>query len=227
MNPEYQQALVKIVEEDYGPATKILPCAKLYRGTQTRIVYCDDDRFADWSWLESLSNAAIKRKNDVIVSSGMQLEKYGVECKKPNFQPRAVDRVIKNDAVYRYARLQQKFFEIIKRKKLPKLNRSYYERSGYVDIAMGVGGVSVNPSFFDDACYDIPDVLWTVDDIWLSASYARQGIGIWADEIVKMPTGTAASNIADLASSIIEGKGRNAADQYAISYIQETFDVWK
>ena len=42
---------LKIVDYDYGPATKILPCALEYRGTNTRIIYGDDDRFADTSWL--------------------------------------------------------------------------------------------------------------------------------------------------------------------------------
>lgn len=219
--------LVKVVEEDYGPATKILPCARLHRGTQTRIVYCDDDRCADQNWLGDLSEAAKKRKNDVIVSVGASLALYSIDVENPNFQPRAVNQEFRNDFRYAWARLQQKFREIINRRKLAKPNRRYYEKSGYVDIAQGVGGVSVRPDFFDDACFDIPAVLWTVDDIWLSGSYARQGIGIWADDVVTMPTGTFASKIADLGSSVIEGHGRTAADLLCISYMQETFDIWK
>ena len=45
---------LKIVDYDYGPATKILQCALEYRGTNTRIIYGDDDRFADISLLDKI-----------------------------------------------------------------------------------------------------------------------------------------------------------------------------
>ena len=45
---------IKLIDYDYGPATKILPCAQAYRGTNTRIIYGDDDRFADTFWLDNM-----------------------------------------------------------------------------------------------------------------------------------------------------------------------------
>ena len=218
--------LVKVVDEDYGPATKILPCARQYRGTQTRIVYCDDDRFADPSWLEALLDAGRKRKDDVVISTGANMTHYDIDILNQKFLPRALNRNMRKEAHYIAARLRQTVLEVLKQRKLPKPTRSYYQEAGYVDIAMGVGGVSVRPDFFDDQCFDIPPVVWAVDDIWLSGCYARQGIGIWADNVVKMPTGTAASGTADLASSVIEDHDRFAADHRCISYMQETYGIW-
>ncbi|MEP4195701.1 MAG: hypothetical protein ABJL99_08720 [Aliishimia sp.] len=218
--------VVKVVDEDYGPATKVLPCARAHRGTQTRIVYCDDDRFADPNWLKALLDASLQRKDDVVVSAGCQMSLYDIDLDQPTFLPRAVERNMRKDANYLVSRLKQKISELVKQRKLPKPTRAYYEDAGYVDIAMGVGGVSVRPDFFDDLCFEIPPVLWAVDDIWLSGSFARQGIGIWADNTVRMPTGTSASQTADLASSVIEDHGRAAADRRCIAYMQKTFGVW-
>lgn len=96
-----------------------------------------------------------------------------------------------------------------------------------MDFALGCGGVSVRPDIFDDIFYDIPAGLWAVDDIWLSGSYTRKDIGIWASNIGKMPTETSAGNTPALASSIIEGHDRHNADRHCLSYIQEKYGIWK
>ena len=41
-------------------------------------------------------------------------------------------------------------------------------KAGFADILQGLGGVVVRPDFFDDEAFDIPDILWAVDDVWLS-----------------------------------------------------------
>jgi hypothetical protein len=51
-------------------------------------------------------------------------------------------------------------------------------KSGYIDILEGWDGVVVRPEFFDDFAWQIPDILWTVDDVWLSGCLERQGIPI-------------------------------------------------
>ncbi len=218
--------MVKVLDEDYGPATKVLPCARLNRGTQTRIVYGDDDRFCDHYWLETLLAASTRRPNDVIVSAGMTLKNYEMEGGKTTFLPRAERKKVRTDYQYLAARLQQKALEILKGSKRQKPARRHYEKAGYVDFALGLGGVSVHPDFFDDICYDIPPVLWAVDDVWLSGNYTRQGIGIWADDAVKMPTETSAAHTASLASSVNDGHDRWAADRGCISYMQEKYDIW-
>ena len=218
---------VKIVDHDYGPATKALPCAQAYRGTKTRIIYGDDDRFADTSWLDNVLKANVERPEDVIVSSGMTLENYGLATKNQTLTPRAKRAKVKYDLNYLARRLRQKFLEISTNKKQYKPARCNYSESGYVDIAMGVGGVSVRADFFDDICFEIPEILWPDDDIWLSGSFIRQGKGIWASNQIKMPVDTGASNISGLAHSIINGKHRNQTALDGILYMQKTYDIWK
>jgi hypothetical protein len=217
---------VKIIDHDYGPATKALPCAKAYRGTNTRIIYGDDDRFADTSWLDNMLKCSDERPEDVIVSSGMTLQNYGLMLKNQNFFPRAKRAKIKYDFEYLARRLVQKFFETTTSKSRIKPARCNYSSSGYVDIALGVGGVSVRADFFDESFFEIPEILWPDDDIWLSGNYLRQGRGIWASNKIRFPVDSGASNTSGLAFSIINGKDRNKTALDGILYMQELYDIW-
>ena len=217
---------VKIIDHDYGPATKALPCAKAYRGTNTRIIYGDDDRFADTSWLDNMLKCSDERPEDVIVSSGMTLQNYGLMLKNQNFFPRAKRAKVKYDFEYLARRLVQKFFETTTSKSRIKPARCNYSSSGYVDIALGVGGVSVRADFFDESFFEIPEILWPDDDIWLSGNYLRQGRGIWASNKIRFPVDSGASNTSGLAFSIINGKDRNKTAMDGILYMQELYDIW-
>ena len=217
---------VKIIDHDYGPATKALPCAKAYRGTNTRIIYGDDDRFADTSWLDNMLKCSDERPEDVIVSSGMTLQNYGLMLKNQNFLPRAKRAKVKYDFEYLARRLVQKFFETATSKSRIKPARCNYSSSGYVDIALGVGGVSVRADFFDESFFEIPEILWPDDDIWLSGNYLRQGRGIWASNKIRFPVDSGASNTNGLAFSIINGKDRNKTALDGILYMQELYDIW-
>ena len=53
--------------------------------TNTRIIYGDDDRFADTSWLDNMLKCSDERPEDVIVSSGMTLQNYGLMLKTKTF----------------------------------------------------------------------------------------------------------------------------------------------
>lgn len=225
--PEVPEGVqVKVVETDFGPATKVLPCALAYRGTNTRIIYGDDDRFADTGWLDEILKITAKRPDDAIVSAGMTLANYDLFATKDDFLPRAERKRVKYDFEYLIARARQKIMEVGTGKSLRKPARKHYQQSGYVDFALGLGGVSVQANFFDDICFDIPKVLWAVDDIWLSGNLARQGIGIWASESIRMPVATGAQDLTPLASSIIEGHGRREADLACINYLSEKYGIW-
>ena len=218
---------IKVVDFDYGPATKILPCALEYRGTNTRIIYGDDDRFADTSWLDKIMQCSDERPEDVIVSAGMTLQNYGLNIKNQDLLPRAIRSKVKYNLDYLLKRLRQKVLESITKKPRIKPARRNYDTSGYVDFALGLGGVSVRPDFFDDAFFDIPKVLWTVDDIWLSGNFSRQGRGIWASNKIKMPVDTGAGNVSGLAYSVIEGYDRYNADRASISYLRNMYGIWQ
>lgn len=61
---------IEVIDEDLGPATKVLPCVRKYRGTDTRIVYVDDDRRYWNRFLETRLQAATKKPDMCIAAIG-------------------------------------------------------------------------------------------------------------------------------------------------------------
>ena len=217
---------IKVVEKDFGPATKILPCVLANRNSNVRIIYGDDDRYADFKWLDKILVASAEKPDEVIVSQGMTLDDYGIKVKE-TLSPRAKKMQVWSNYKYICARANQKFTELLTGKKQIKSGRSKYKKSGYVDFALGMGGVSVNPEFFDNECFEIPDILWSVDDIWLSGCFKRQNINIWADRAIHVPIETEAGNFSPLVFSEIEGKNRKQADLECIEYMRNQYGIWK
>ena len=217
---------IKIVDNDLGPATKVLYCAKAHWGTQTRIIYCDDDRLPERNWLKSFIVATDKNPEKAIVSTGWHLERYGIKASNIRL-PRAVKyRVIENYG-YLMGRINQKIKEAILQRKVQKPSRVNIKKSGFIDIAAGYGGVSVKPDFFDKNAFDIPPVVWTVDDVWLSGLLENRGIGIWAANSIRVPVNLSDIGIAGLGGSIIEGHGRHSANKIGIKFFQDQHAIWK
>ena len=79
---------IKVVKKDFGPATKILPCVLANRKSNVRIIYGDDDRYADFNWVDKILVASDEKPDEVIVSQGMTLADYGIKVKE-TLSPRA------------------------------------------------------------------------------------------------------------------------------------------
>ena len=217
---------LKVVDEDLGPATKVLYCAKAHWGTRTRIIYCDDDRLPDRNWLNSFISVSEKFPDNAIVSTGWHLTRYGITISKKRL-PRAEKlRVIEN---YEYIgrRINQKIKEVIFRRRFQKPSRINCKHSGYIDIAAGYGGVSIKPEFFYKDAFEIPPIVWTVDDVWLSGFLEIHGIGIWQDNSIRVPVNLSDVGIAGLGGSVIDGFGRHSANKYGIKYFQDNHSIWK
>jgi len=176
---------IEVVEEDLGPATKALYCAKKYRGKPARIIYCDDDQVYGTNWIEKLLRSAEKRPTECIAGCGhdIAVENCGLStCGQGRPLPRVVHRQFPTGGIKylpqnipRWAwreclrlMIQFKFIH-------PPMMKIVAD-SGYADIAAGCGGVVVLPDFFDDMAFNIPPVLWSVDDYWLSGCLVHKGI---------------------------------------------------
>ena len=101
-----------------------------------------------------------------------------------------------------------------------------FRQSGYLDFAYGLGGVSIRPEFLDCQDFEIPGIVWAVDDIWLSGAFERKGIGIWADKTVPLPAAGDAARRSSLADSVIESHDRRRADLACIRYMQDQYGIW-
>lgn len=226
--PEVPEGVTIVrADEDLGPATKVLPAARAWRGQAVELIYVDDDRGFPRDWVRRC--LGLRRAHPgAICAAGFDLtEVYGLPA-FPKPEPRAVP--VTNPSQQFGFHLRQLRNVVLRQLRLAPRRKAPWQRfqsSGHVDICEGVGGVMVRPEFFDDAAFTIPPVLWTVDDIWLSGTLARQGIPIWADKDLFVSYGhlDPASNNA-LFHAVIEGMDRKQADRACIDHMRATYGIW-
>lgn len=209
---------LRIVEEDLGPATKVLPACREYYGQDAFILFCDDDKLYDKDWAQRFLDCAKTHGHEAICEEGGQMfdVNYGNDGWVSAREPKP--RFIVKDFAYRLKRAVT----------LGRWKPSKTSSSGYVDVLEGWGGVMVRPEFFDEASFDIPDVLWTVDDVWLSGCLERQNIGIWLNTQGKVRSKGSSNEVkeAALRNFAYKGFGRIAANQACIDYFRQTYGIW-
>ena len=229
--PDYDGSLpdvpknVRIIqpEEDLGPASKVLFAAADLKGTDCDIIYCDDDMI-----YEADRFARILKERDGRFD----------HCVSTDFGPahfeggqvlatrHPVARMPPKSLSYRIRRGLQILRETATRRKGNKPFRYRVGQAGYTSIAKGFGGVLVRPEFFDDLFYDIPPVLWTVDDYWLSGHMERKGIPIWTGAKFRIPVQAETYAVTALFNSVVDGSNRNQANDACVRYMQETYNIW-
>lgn len=201
--------------EDLGPATKILPTARDLRGQDVDIMFCDDDKIYDKSWHARFKKLAARTPGTCIVEAGETFPDIPDSHRPPGRLPRAERRV--KGIGYRLFRIST----------LGLIKPGAYIESGYVDQISAWGGVMVRPDWFDDEAFDIPDILWTVDDPWLSGHLERKGIPIWLNARMAFATPVSSGLRHALLDHVEQGYGRVEADIAAINHFREKYGIWQ
>lgn len=223
--------VLRTVENDLGPATKVLPTAMAWRGQDVRILYCDDDKKFDQDWAAGFlkSSAFYEAKGHdrfALATIGVCVDWYdgATSSIQPRRRPTRQKPML--DFSYRWNKLNYSFNTKIlgKSSNVPSRSR-WFSSSGQIDIMEGYGGVLVKPDFFQDSDLEIPDPIWRVDDIWLSGLLASRKIPIFANYHSKLPY---AHDFVGhgLAEEVVSGLTRKDLDQMAIKYFQIKYGVW-
>lgn len=209
-----------VVDEDLGPATKLLPTLQAYRGQNVQILFCDDDGFFPLGWAKRLFEAQAKRSDEAVATVGRSVEGYikGPLLDKPKPQAKQID--LGFDIQYRMERLLARFSNY------QPLHRPIISK-GYVDILFGSGGAVVRPSFFDEDVFDIPNDVWLVDDIWLSANLAKTGTNVYCPFRFPCPVGGEAHSCSSLLDLVYEGEGRQLLNRKAVKWCKENLGIWQ
>jgi hypothetical protein len=211
-------------DNDMGPASKVLFAARDLRGRNAAILFCDDDKAFAPNWAAQLFAAQDARPDECVALIGKDVPTD--IAKSSAFLPKAV-RTQQIDLSLRARRLKHKVAARILRAERPKPMPRLIAKGGYVDVLQGLGGVVVRPEFFDDIAYDIPDVIWAVDDVWLSGMLALKGVPIWLPAGLEEPATTDAHDFSSLFLATIEGADRIEANRRCIEYMQEHFSIWQ
>lgn len=110
-------------------------------------------------------------------------------------------------------------FDVARLKRRPESVR------GECDIAQGFAGVAVWPDALDAAAFVLPEAGFAVDDIWLSAQYARLGLAIGL-----CPAARALCQPRDLPEglqdALIDGRRRAEANQACLDALTQRDGTW-
>ena len=205
---------VKITKKDFGPATKLLPALKENWNKKTRIIFCDDDRVYDESMVSRLITESIVKPDCIIAEEGRDIKDISDFNWQGSDLPRAT--LINKNFLYRWYRL------LSLGGWKPRKNAS----SGYVDTLAGFGGVMVLPHYFTNQIFDVPEVAWMVDDIWISGQLALNKKKIWVtNSSVKSKT-SRGSKLDALGDVQDENSARRNANNAAIKYFRDTHKIW-
>lgn len=214
------------VDEDFGPASKVLHAARDLSGHSVPILFCDDDRLYSSNWAEGLLAAHRKRPKECIATIGRDLHDVMPEAPAKTAADRAKVGKQYPDPVYRMRRLRQQWRERSVQPKAAKPPRRLVARAGYVDLLQGYAGALVRADFFDAACFDIPPDVWMVDDIWLSGHLARRGVPIWLPRRCDICLRAGNDPVEALREARFEGADRDASNRRAIAHFQDRYGIW-
>ncbi|MBD0417554.1 hypothetical protein [Oryzicola mucosus] len=207
------------IDEDIGPASKVLPACRKWAGRDIDILYCDDDHAYDRMWAMRFQQQRDRMPDVALCEKPMRADDVGLERKQVSDFPRGYT-YLTDKTLYKFVKLATLGFVRLERKRIVE---------GYADIMEGYAGCMVKPDWLADADFDIPDVFWTVDDIWLSGILAVKSIKI---HTTKNPVITKEFRDAHLFASplwkhIENGIGRHEANRRCAVYMSETHGIWK
>ena len=199
---------LRILDMDYGPATKILGAVKEFENQGARLLYCDDDRIYHPNWAEELIKKSEENPEKAICAYGASLADFISFNQKKRSK----------DWKYRLKRAASFGLWKPKGKKI----------GGDTAFAMGFAGVLVKPQFFTSEVFDIPEKIWAVDDIWLSGMLAKNNIGIITlNDGQALSDHNAENRVDELRKATLEGLSRHHANKACFDYFRDTYGIWQ
>ena len=211
---------VKYCEVDYGPASKVLPTAERWRTKEADLLVCDDDRLPDRRWIERIAKIRAERPDDIITERGWNINERFGKIRTDLDLPRAIhDPTGGRSVAYRFKRAIS----------LGRLHppRKLFHHPGYIDIFEGFLGVLIPSAALPLAAYDIPEIIWTVDDVWLSGMAYHNGVKVWAHDTPRpVYSDGYYDKLASLKNFTHVEYNREKADRYAVDYLRSVFNIW-
>lgn len=209
-----------LTDEDWGPATKVLAAARDLRGQDVEIIFCDDDQRYDPGWAARLIAARAERPDACIAQLGYDLEH---RPRTSRFYPQRSESHLPRAG----RKAKGWTYRLRRAASLGRWRRSRLGAPGYVDILQGYRGAMIRPEFLPPEAWAIPEVLWTVDDPWLSGQMLRNGVPIWmirGDAPGRHET--EAGRVEPLRWLVHRDHGRERADALTIEYFRKHYGLW-
>lgn len=232
--PEVPEGVeIRLVDEDFGPATKILPALKDFAGEDLDILFCDDDQIYQPYLAETLLEGRRHHPDACIAASGMMdyVPPEGVATRDFTHHPRMIHFPKYRNPWYLIRLLVTLALQVVTRRAWPEPLRKRVLRAGYSDGFEGWMGVLVRPDFFPPEVFDIPAFARPVDDVWLSGHATRLGHPPWIVGGLLQPTLMPIStddhdNHTALYRSEFGGVRRDQSNIDTLRHFQKTYGIW-
>lgn len=208
------------VDQDYGPATKILPALTTWRGLGVDILFCDDDKAYDPDWTSRFAAMRRDHPDDALCEYGRELEHVTRTAALRRIDPPGPRAVPVPNGPKRGQPIR-----LTDGPDGPA--HRHFISPGHMDVVFGFGGVMIGSDWLDHRAHDIPEILWTVDDIWLSGMLELHGHKIWVGHQGQFLAGpTPTGTIAALRDFTEQGHDRIAANALCVRYFRDTHGIW-
>ena len=207
-------------DHDFGPATKLLPAVRRWAGTPTDLLVCDDDRRQDRNWIARLTAARAARPDAIVCERGWSVDDRFALRRSAPVQPRARPAAQGGRTVgYRLARALSLG--------LLHPDRKLFAKAGHVDVFEGFLGAIIPVEAVPERAFDIPEVLWTVDDVWISGMAATRGTMVWVHDTPRpVHSDGPVDRIHALRHHTERGIGRDDADRLAVEWFRDRYGIW-
>ncbi|SEP28130.1 hypothetical protein SAMN04490248_1752 [Salinihabitans flavidus] len=218
---------IRRTETDYGPATKLLPTLEEYRGTKIEILFCDDDQIYAPFMAERFLKARAARPEACVAVSGLHHERGDESDEAETLQPRHIRKWRVTDLPFQIRMFGREIRYRIKGTPVTESYRYSSLRAGYADAFQAYCGVMLREDFILDDVFEIPEVCWMVDDIWLSGQAVANGHPVWIVSDVPSPEPAVTHHAPHaLFRSEVEGAGREDLNRAAIAHFRQTHGIW-
>lgn len=224
---------IRVVEDDFGPATKLLPALRDFAGEDLDILFCDDDQIYQPYLAEALLQGRLDHPEACIGASGMldYLPPDGKAQRSYAQTPRLIPFPKYRNLWFLTRLLATLTLQALTRRPWPEPLRKRVLRAGWADGFEGWMGVLVRPEFFPDEVFDIPDFARPVDDVWLSGHATRLGHPPWIVGGLFQPTLMPIStddhdNHTALYQSEFGGVHRDQSNRDTVRHFQDTYGIW-
>jgi hypothetical protein len=106
--------------------------------------------------------------------------------------------------------------------------RKLFDNSGYIDIYEGFLGVLMPSTALPELAHSISDIIWTVDEVWLSEMADYNVVKIWAHDIPRpLYSDGYYDKLASLRNFTHANYNRESAGRHAVEYLRSVYHAWR
>ncbi len=218
---------IRVIDRDFGPATKVLPAVQEFAGQGVELLFCDDDMFYP-SWMAArFLKARSAHPTSAVTLMGQMITSVLEDATPTPLRPHRVRLWRSADVPFQTHMLWRQLIARLGGPALIEPPRRTIIRSGYGDFFEGYGAVMLSPDFLPPECFDIPKFAWPVDDIWISGQLVRSGHSIWVLGGTHEPRPMAHhfETQSALHHTVIQGQDRGNSNRETARYFQKTYGI--